>query len=190
MHAPVQTNYPLTAVVKPGRELHFTLISNSGVASSEGLAALMEQWLSILKAAIGNPALPIRETTSALAPLVSENEAASDTAKPKVAASTQLESKIAGVWAEAFGRAVSINDNFFDLGGHSLMMMRVRARLNAVLGREIPVVKLFQHPTISALAKYLGGESCVQNETLSAKDRAAKARAALTRRPLPPTRKS
>jgi aryl carrier-like protein len=150
----------------------------------------MEQWLSILKAAIGNPALPIRETTSALAPLVSENEAASDTAKPKVAASTQLESKIAGVWAEAFGRAVSINDNFFDLGGHSLMMMRVRARLNAVLGREIPVVKLFQHPTISALAKYLGGESCVQNETLSAKDRAAKARAALTRRPLPPTRKS
>ncbi|MEO0409738.1 MAG: AMP-binding protein, partial [Cyanobacteria bacterium P01_A01_bin.135] len=48
--------------------------------------------------------------------------------------------------------AVSIHDNFFDLGGHSLLGMRVIAQLEQALGREVPLKALFQTPTIAGLA--------------------------------------
>src|SRR6185312_16283251 len=51
---------------------------------------------------------------------------------------------------------VGVEDNFFDRGGHSLLLIRVHSRLQKLLGREIPVVDLFNHPTIAALARHLG----------------------------------
>jgi hypothetical protein len=48
-------------------------------------------------------------------------------------------------------------DNFFDLGGHSLLLGRVQATLQRMLGRRVPITALFEHPTIRALALYLDG---------------------------------
>jgi non-ribosomal peptide synthase protein (TIGR01720 family) len=50
---------------------------------------------------------------------------------------------------------VGIDDNFFDLGGHSLALVEVQAKLVAALGREIPVVTLFEHSTVGTLADHL-----------------------------------
>ncbi|HEX5760628.1 MAG TPA: non-ribosomal peptide synthase/polyketide synthase [Thermoanaerobaculia bacterium] len=67
-----------------------------------------------------------------------------------------LEETIAAVWREVIGtEAVGRNDNFFDLGGHSLLMARVQARLGERLERSLPLVELFQHPTVAALAEHL-----------------------------------
>ena len=96
-----------------------------------------------------------------------------------------MEAQIAAIWSEAFGRPVSTTDNFFDIGGHSLLMLRVHSRLVSELGREIPVVKLFQYSTIRALAQYLGGGAETSNVADAARDRAAKARAALAQRRVP-----
>ncbi len=69
-----------------------------------------------------------------------------------------LEELIAGVWQEMLGvEKVGTQDNFFDLGGHSLLMARVHSRLQELLGREIPIVEMFRYPTIKALAQYLTG---------------------------------
>jgi acyl transferase domain-containing protein/acyl carrier protein len=71
---------------------------------------------------------------------------------------SELEQKIAQIWKDALHlKNVGIHDNFFDLGGHSLLMARVHHRLHEALGREISMVELFQYPTIDALAKYLSG---------------------------------
>jgi acyl carrier protein len=51
---------------------------------------------------------------------------------------------------------VGLNDNFFDLGGHSLLVVRAHQRLCQALGREIPVVDLFRFPTVARLARHLG----------------------------------
>ena len=76
-----------------------------------------------------------------------------------VAPRSELERRIAGIWREVLGvEQVGIDDNFFDLGGHSLLLTRLRARLEAELEVELPIVKLFQHPTVSATARYLEGE--------------------------------
>jgi hypothetical protein len=94
-----------------------------------------------------------------------------------------LEKTIAGIWAQAFARSVSVTENFFDLGGHSLLMVRVHAKLVAETGRPIPIVTMFQHPTIRGLAAFLDGKSSQPDIANAALDRAAKARAALTRKP-------
>ena len=58
---------------------------------------------------------------------------------------------------------VGVYDNFFDLGGHSLLMVRVQSRLRDAFAREVPVLDLFQHPTIGALAKHLSaGEEGIE----------------------------
>ena len=70
-----------------------------------------------------------------------------------------LEDAIAGVWCEMLGLAqVGIKDNFFDLGGHSLLLVKTHARLCEVLGCQdrLKVVDLFEHPTIETLARHLG----------------------------------
>ncbi|HZF07642.1 MAG TPA: amino acid adenylation domain-containing protein [Thermoanaerobaculia bacterium] len=69
---------------------------------------------------------------------------------------SELERTITAAWqAELKVETVGIDDNFFDLGGHSLRMTRVHARLKEALGREIPLLELFQYPTVSSLARHL-----------------------------------
>jgi oxalate---CoA ligase len=69
-----------------------------------------------------------------------------------------LEKQIAQVWAQILDREdVGLEENFFDLGGNSLLMARASARLGEALGRELPVVVLTMYPSVSALAAHLSG---------------------------------
>ncbi|NEU75705.1 non-ribosomal peptide synthetase [Hassallia byssoidea VB512170] len=72
-----------------------------------------------------------------------------------VAPQTELEQTIATIWQEVLHvEKVGIHHNFFDLGGHSLLMVQVHSKLYQILNRDIPIVEMFQYPTISALAKH------------------------------------
>jgi amino acid adenylation domain-containing protein len=75
---------------------------------------------------------------------------------PYVAPRSELERLIAGVWKETLGvERVGVRDNFFNLGGHSLLLIRVNNRLREALRIELPVVELFKYPTVSTLAEHL-----------------------------------
>jgi amino acid adenylation domain-containing protein len=89
-----------------------------------------------------------------------------------VAPQTEMERRVALIWQQVLGvEKVGIHDNFFDLGGHSLLIVRVHNRLRETLGREIPIVELFRHPTVTMLAEYLGGKKyTVEAATVSAFD--------------------
>jgi surfactin family lipopeptide synthetase C len=79
---------------------------------------------------------------------------------------THIEQIVANVWEELLMvDRVGLYDNFFDLGGHSLLMLRVHSRLRKMLGREFPFVDLFRYPTVSALADYID-----QYESVAAAD--------------------
>ncbi|MCP5425314.1 MAG: amino acid adenylation domain-containing protein [Gammaproteobacteria bacterium] len=70
------------------------------------------------------------------------------------------EMAIAAVWQEVLQReSVGNEDNFFDLGGHSLLLLEVQHRLGDRLKRTIDVLDLFRYPTIGALARHLSGET-------------------------------
>ncbi|MFP3938811.1 MAG: amino acid adenylation domain-containing protein [Thermoanaerobaculia bacterium] len=75
---------------------------------------------------------------------------------------SRLERRIAETWREVLGiDRVGRRDNFFDLGGHSLLLAevhrRLRESLEPELGRELTMVDLLRFPTVSALARHLGG---------------------------------
>ncbi|HEV7508303.1 MAG TPA: amino acid adenylation domain-containing protein [Thermoanaerobaculia bacterium] len=81
--------------------------------------------------------------------------------RPELAAAysaprSELERSIAAVWSAALKlESVGLDDNFFDLGGHSLLMAKVHARLGEALGREVSLIELFQYPTVGSLARHL-----------------------------------
>jgi thioesterase domain-containing protein len=67
-----------------------------------------------------------------------------------------LERTLARLWKEVLDLpAVGLDDDFFDLGGHSLLACILMAKIEAVVGRELPLVTLFQSPTIASLADTL-----------------------------------
>ena len=102
-----------------------------------------------------------------------------------------MEKRIASVWERAFGMEdISIHDNFFDLGGHSLLMLKVHRHLCEMLGLKLSLVQVFQFPTIAALAKSLEsaahspaakGGNLAQTLAAQARQRASLARAARSR---------
>jgi amino acid adenylation domain-containing protein len=73
-----------------------------------------------------------------------------------VAPRNELERVIAGVWREVLELdRVGVNDNFFESGGSSLLIVKLHGRLVEALGREIPILELFRHTTIEAMARRL-----------------------------------
>jgi acyl-CoA synthetase (AMP-forming)/AMP-acid ligase II/acyl carrier protein len=69
-----------------------------------------------------------------------------------------LERQIAALWSALLGvERVDRGDNFFDLGGHSLLLVELRSQLREELGQEVSMLDLFRHTTIKGLAEHLDG---------------------------------
>ncbi|PYP88087.1 MAG: hypothetical protein DMF61_08285 [Blastocatellia bacterium AA13] len=70
---------------------------------------------------------------------------------------SDLERTITGIWKEVLRvQRVGRDENFFDLGGHSLLLAQVQSHLNRA-GHEIAMVDLLRYPTIASLAERIGG---------------------------------
>jgi nonribosomal peptide synthetase protein BlmX len=96
------------------------------------------------------------------------------------------EAIIAGIWRDALGLAeVGRNDNFFDLGAHSFLLVDVAARLQQQFGQEVSLLTLFEHPTVSSLARVIAEGSAGPGPRIdapvAADDRAAQRRDATRR---------
>jgi amino acid adenylation domain-containing protein len=111
-----------------------------------------------------------------------------DKARPAVTPSyvaphSELEKALTVIWQELLGlEKVGILDNFFDLGGHSLLIVRLQSRLEALLNVPVSVVDLFRHPTISALANFFADGQSKSVPLADPHDRAEKQRQARARR--------
>ncbi|MCW5799608.1 MAG: hypothetical protein KIT40_13975 [Nitrospira sp.] len=69
----------------------------------------------------------------------------------------ERERAVAAVWEEALGvRDIGLHDNFFDLGGHSLLLPKILTELRRITHRDLSMVDLFRYPTVHALAAAIG----------------------------------
>ena len=109
--------------------------------------------------------------------LPSPDGASRDSKAVFVAPRTDIEQTIADVWKQALQLdKVGIHDNFFDLGGHSLLMAQVRSKLRGLLSKDLSIIEMFRYPTIGSYAKFLTQEQPEQVSRIKGQARASKRR--------------
>ncbi|MFK4186957.1 amino acid adenylation domain-containing protein [Streptomyces sparsogenes] len=112
-------------------------------------------------------------------------------AAPAVAPQDDRERRVAALWREVLGvDTVGVHDNFFDLGGDSLRLATLQRRLERAFGIELPVQRLFEHATVHAMARAIGGPDEREHAVSAAEDfkeRARKGRRARQRDRRPAT---
>jgi polyketide synthase PksJ len=82
----------------------------------------------------------------------------------------QFFSKVKAIWASTLGHErFSITDNFFDVGGNSILLIKLNTLLKETLDIDLPLTELFKYPSISSLINYLLGNT--QNKTIQTKKR-------------------
>ncbi|HEX5715372.1 MAG TPA: SDR family NAD(P)-dependent oxidoreductase [Thermoanaerobaculia bacterium] len=117
------------------------------VHSTGDLEARIARWV--------RPAVPA-EAVRAAQPAPAAGHARPVLQSAYAPARNELERRISALWQRALGISqVGIHDNFFDLGGNSLIGVQLVADLRRELGVEISNVTLFEAPTVSALARLL-----------------------------------
>lgn len=94
-----------------------------------------------------------------------------------VSPANELERAIARIWQETLNVPnVGTRDNFFDIGGHSLLAVQVHGRLRSQLGRDLSLTDLFRFPTVQSLAAHLGSSEAGNGDALEASVSRADAR--------------
>ncbi len=189
LSAPEATNYPLTLTVSTGPELRVRMTYKPSVLARPDVEQMASDLRMVLSAMVSGPAT-VGDLVRPLAPAsrgqAQRHAAVRATARQReyAAPSTGAEREIAAVWQELFGvDRVSLDDNFFDMGGHSLLLVRAHARLAAQIRPDLPVVALLQYPTVRSLARYLTGGAEVDRQAAASAtvDRALKQREAQQR---------
>jgi amino acid adenylation domain-containing protein len=89
-----------------------------------------------------------------------EKASTRETSTPIASPRNRLEEQLVQIWSEILGvDRVGVRENFFDLGGHSLLLIRVHARLRKELDPDLAVIDLFRYPTIESMASWLNRRS-------------------------------
>src|SRR5579859_1257190 len=72
---------------------------------------------------------------------------------------------LVGIWKDVLGvQEIGIHDNFFDVGGHSLLAAHLTAQIQNATGRTIPVSSIFRAPTIATLANLLRDHAVTESD--------------------------
>ncbi|HEY6804819.1 MAG TPA: amino acid adenylation domain-containing protein [Pyrinomonadaceae bacterium] len=95
----------------------------------------------------------------------------------------EIEATITRVWQDVLGvERIGINDNFFDAGGHSLLMVQAHNKLTELFDKQISIVEMFAKPTIGALAEYFSKTNGHKPKFDRVMDRAARRKQAAGKR--------
>jgi len=145
----------------PGETLAAWLVRGSGAAPGAGeLRAFLKHLLPapmIPASFVWLDALPLTangklDRAALPAPCASEANDAAPTAAPR----NGLETSVAKIWEELLGRnSFSIHDDFFAVGGHSLLAIQLLGRLREKFRVDVPVRSLFDTPTIEGVAQFI-----------------------------------
>ena len=121
-------------------------------AARQALQAQLPEYM-IPSAFVSLDKLPLTPNNKIDRKALPEPDGAGSVTAPYVPPRTEAEQIVAQIWQDLLQNPrVGIHDNFFDLGGHSLLIVQVQNRLRRRFGCEVSLVSLFQHPNVALLA--------------------------------------
>jgi amino acid adenylation domain-containing protein/non-ribosomal peptide synthase protein (TIGR01720 family) len=159
-----ESNYPLTLTAMPDSRLGIRLSYDSRHFSSEVIQQMLAHIAALLESFIEEPARPcgtlLPDVRAIKAVMAQEPARTSSVAEPeadsRTTAQTPEEIRLLEIWETVLGRAgININDDYFELGGHSVLAVRLMAKVEQAFHRRLPISYLFQNPTVKKLAAAL-----------------------------------
>lgn len=140
---------------------------NTDLFTEETIQEMLHHYQIILENLVSNP----EQSLSELLPL-SDREASGLREKREkvkqvhpsdksiyIAPRNVVEEQLTEIWQKVLGiKSIGVRDNFFDLGGKSMLAMRLFADIEQTFGKNLPLSTLFAAPTIEKLAKYCSDE--------------------------------
>ncbi len=185
----------MTIIEGKGGQFWAQIDHNTNLFRSEDVSRMLADYSTLLKAVIGSPEtrimdLPIREAAvdrtaecSLPVSLPVPSKIGSKRRTPIVASTShgpkperpgqpiQAEEKLlVGIWSDLLHLpAVGIDDNFFEIGGHSLLAAQLIAQVQSATGRKIAVSSVFRAPTIRAFAQLLREDSLAEPDPIAMK---------------------
>ena len=160
LRCPEATNYPGTVVVRPGEQLEVEIMRSGDRFTSRAAVMAADDLVTVLTAL----SAPSDATVAALlARLPEETRGRASQARaerrlrrgPRLAPRTEMEKVLTDIWRDVFDGDIGTDENYFELGMHSLMLMRAHERICAMVKADLPVAALFQYPTVRDLAAHL-----------------------------------
>jgi non-ribosomal peptide synthetase component F len=188
LSSPDATNYPLTLVVNPGRELHLKLMHHRNRFDRSLIASVLQDLCALLAQCAqgaGSRLVDLMRVLSAKTKgIAARRQRVARAAQPRAGApASDMERKVAAVWQELFDvDSVSFDENFFDLGGHSLLLIRAHQRLRESVRPDLSLVAMLQYPTVRTLARHLSGGEKDTTALAAIRERAHRQRGALAQR--------
>jgi amino acid adenylation domain-containing protein/non-ribosomal peptide synthase protein (TIGR01720 family) len=192
VQAPEATNFALTIAVSPAEELNLRLIYNTSRIDHGTIEAIANDLPAIMAALASSQPNATVAGILAYIPAERRGKAAAQAANvvrlqtrtTLVSASGETEQKLVDIWKELLGRSdIGVDDNFFDAGGQSILLLRMHRLVEKAFGVQ-PIVKLLEYPTIRTLAAHLSSSDGLEQggrRAEQAAERALKQRAAFAR---------
>ena len=118
------------------------------------VSQMIRDFQILLEEVVANPDRHIAKTARRAPPAPDQKKTGAN--RPFTAPRNELELELTRTWEEVLAvHPIGVHDNFFDLGGHSLLAVRLCGRLAKATGHPVPLIRLFQAPTIAQLASVL-----------------------------------
>ncbi|MBK4215984.1 hypothetical protein JJJ17_08615 [Paracoccus caeni] len=159
------THFPLTLLVAPASAgMKLILRHDETVIPEAQMLAFLDRFTALLDAVTARPETPVLELVGALAQAEAASASRIAERHDRRPAETATEKALASIWAEVLKSPLPLaSDNFFAIGGHSLLAAKVATRIRRDLGIETGVRAVFDHPVLADLAAHLDG-STVEGE--------------------------
>jgi hypothetical protein len=154
------TGYPATVVARFSEQLEVTVVGTGDGFGGISAAAAADDLLSVLHRLVDVEGGTVADL---LACLPSERRGTIARAPagprrrrgPRLAPRTDMERALVRVWRDLFGEEIGTDENYFELGAHSLMLVRAHERIVSTIDPALPMSALIQFPTVRALAAHL-----------------------------------
>lgn len=148
-------------VERSGDDLQLTFEYNPLLFDAATITRMINQYRTILETISSNSGIRVTDFPIEAKPQLKHAAEPLSVQQTFLPPRNQVEAKLVQIWEEVFRtKPIGIRDDFFALGGDSLLAAKVLARIEKELGKKLLLASLFRAPTVEELGHVLGAEEC------------------------------